>query len=289
MNSYSRASLFALLFVVISNAVSLLFSAASFLKVDYFWRYVVSSIFAYAIPCSLFLFIASGAKKGLLSFRPLSIKNVMLTALLSFFMQPFLMLVSAASTLLFPNSASAALETFSHYPFWATALCVAILPAVFEELIFRGFVFGSLSNVPLWRALIFSGLLFAMAHMDGQQFLYAFIMGIFFGIIVFKTGSVFASVTAHFTMNFSQSTFAYIAYKNNPAAGDAGPFTLSPLIFMALAVSPILLLLARSFIKTNKAAFPPPLAQNSSERVINIPFLCFLAIYAAAIISQLNG
>ncbi len=297
MSSSSKASLFALLFVIISNIVSLIFLyiAESF-DIGFFWVSVVSSIFAYVTPFSIFMFVTKGSKKETLFIKPLGLANILIIALLSFFAQPFLMLISAISSFVFPNSASAALETFSRHPFWFTALCVAVLPAIFEELVFRGFVFGNFQKLSFWKAAVMSGLLFAMAHMDGQQFLYAFIMGIFFCVMVHKTGSIFSSMLSHFTMNFSQSTFAYIAYNQiDIAVSNSSETTMEiilPILYMNLLMLPILFILIRLFFKINKKAVKTDIKTTISfsecfgERAVTVPFICFVIIYIVYILSS---
>ena len=61
----------------------------------------------------------------------------------------------------------------------------AILPAICEELIFRGVIFNGLrKNFSDTFAVIFSALLFALMHSSVMQLAYPFIMGIIFAIIV---------------------------------------------------------------------------------------------------------
>ena len=50
-------------------------------------------------------------------------------------------------------------------------------------------------------ALVLSGLLFGCMHMNFNQFCYAFVAGIALGILLEATGSIFATMTAHFVIN----------------------------------------------------------------------------------------
>jgi membrane protease YdiL (CAAX protease family) len=50
-------------------------------------------------------------------------------------------------------------------------------------------------------------------HLNGQQFLYAFVLGSIFAYIVRVSGSIFTSMIAHFTVNGIQVTMAEISMK----------------------------------------------------------------------------
>ena len=94
-------------------------------------------------------------------------------------------------------------------------LFLSALPAICEELIFRGIIYNGLTEKhSKFGAVLISATLFALMHGSLQQFLYQFIMGLFLGIIVMYTGNVIYSMILHFTNNsaiilidyFSQST-----------------------------------------------------------------------------------
>ena len=46
-----------------------------------------------------------------------------------------------------------------------------------------------------------NALAFGLMHMNFNQFCYAFVLGIAFGILLEATGSIFATMTAHFVIN----------------------------------------------------------------------------------------
>ena len=96
---------------------------------------------------------------------------------------------------------------------WLTLYLVlyAILPAICEELVFRGVIFNGLrKNFSDVFAVVFSGLLFALMHGSITQFIYPFCMGIIFAIIVLRTGSVLCSMIVHMVNNIFVIVFSFL-------------------------------------------------------------------------------
>ena len=81
-------------------------------------------------------------------------------------------------------------------------VCLALLPALAEELLFRGLLLGRLKA--RWGpavALTLSSLLFGAAHLDLAQGLAAAVLGFFLGGLRLRTGSVHASILCHASNN----------------------------------------------------------------------------------------
>jgi len=86
----------------------------------------------------------------------------------------------------------------------------ALLPAVAEELLFRGMIFKAISKkLKPAAAITVSALMFAMYHFSMYQLVYQFALGILFACIVYYTGSVIYSMIAHFLNNFLVILFTY--------------------------------------------------------------------------------
>ena len=75
------------------------------------------------------------------------------------------------------------------------------IPPLVEELVFRGIFFGSYRKAGMSGAAIMSGLIFGCFHLNINQGLYAFAIGIVFAYMVEATGSLWSSVIAHFAIN----------------------------------------------------------------------------------------
>ena len=81
-------------------------------------------------------------------------------------------------------------------------LGAAVVTPILEELLHRGVVYGRLRRrMGMWSAVIVSALVFAVLHFNVVQFVYAFLMGIVFALIVEKTGRLFFAIFAHIVAN----------------------------------------------------------------------------------------
>ena len=79
---------------------------------------------------------------------------------------------------------------------------VAILPAVFEELVFRGALLAGLrKNFSVAGAVLLCGGLFALYHQRPEQTLYQFCCGTAYALLAVRSGSVFPTMLAHFANN----------------------------------------------------------------------------------------
>jgi sodium transport system permease protein len=86
---------------------------------------------------------------------------------------------------------------------WVMVLVLALLPAVFEELAFRGFILSGLRHVGhTWRAIVFTSLFFGLSHGAAiQQAIAASIMGLLLGYLCVQSGSIFVGMAFHVTHN----------------------------------------------------------------------------------------
>lgn len=96
------------------------------------------------------------------------------------------------------------LNTGSVTDFLVNILVMAILPALGEELLFRG-VFQRLltewtRNIH-WGILL-AAMLFSFFHFEFFGFLPRFLLGVFFGYLFAWTSSIWVPILAHFTNNF---------------------------------------------------------------------------------------
>ena len=123
-------------------------------------------------------------------------------------------------------------------------IILAVLPAIGEELIFRGIIFNGLKrNVSDIGAILISASLFTIMHGSLDQFVYPFILGIIFAWLVLRTGSILSSIIVHMCNNALAVTIQYIAVKTG--------FDFMPQqewLFWILAVALMLITFAILFI-----------------------------------------
>ena len=94
-------------------------------------------------------------------------------------------------------------------------LIVAAMPAICEEIFFRGFILTSFkNNKKSYRgAIIFSGILFGLMHMDFIRVVPTSILGIAFAYAVCKTNSIAVSMFMHFLNNGFAVVVTHISSK----------------------------------------------------------------------------
>ena len=92
-------------------------------------------------------------------------------------------------------------EIADKYPMVIGVLALAFLPAVLEECVYRGVLYNEYRKVNIRKAIVLSGLLFGLTHMNLNQFIYAFLLGMVFSIVVEVTDSILSSMILHLVMN----------------------------------------------------------------------------------------
>jgi membrane protease YdiL (CAAX protease family) len=86
---------------------------------------------------------------------------------------------------------------------WLTVVAmVAVQPAIFEELAFRGAVLGALLR-PLRpaEAVLVGAMMFMILHLAPMRFPHTFAMGVAAGFLRVRSGSLYPCIILHFTHN----------------------------------------------------------------------------------------
>ena len=105
-------------------------------------------------------------------------------------------------------------ENFTLNRYIALSISLAVLPAIFEELFFRGILLNSLISGGKLFAVIVSSLCFAVYHCSITQLLYQFIFGIAFSLLALNSKSIFPCILTHFLNNFIILTAYYFKIEN---------------------------------------------------------------------------
>lgn len=82
---------------------------------------------------------------------------------------------------------------------------IAILPAIFEELLFRKVMLNGAKKYGTVFSIIFTAVMFGLIHMNIPQAINAVFIGIVFAYVVIKTGSIIPSMILHFVNNGTQA------------------------------------------------------------------------------------
>ena len=100
------------------------------------------------------------------------------------------------------------------------ALSIAVAGPLAEELMFRGFIFGTLKR--RWRvlpAMLVTAAIFGIYHMSLSKFFTTALLGFMLVYVVEKTGSIFCSMLMHFCNNL----VAVVVMKYSEQASRAVP------------------------------------------------------------------
>lgn len=119
------------------------------------------------------------------------------------------------------------INSFSRY--LLSMLIIGLLPAIFEEVCFR----GGIQNILMrwfkgpWIAIILTSIIFSAVHISYYGFLVRFSLGVVLGLIFYYSGSLWLSILCHFLYNGIQVTAMYAVTisgsKNNPQIEENFP------------------------------------------------------------------
>ena len=113
--------------------------------------------------------------------------------------------VNLVSVRLFGPHPQSLIETFGAHrgagPYAMDLIASALVAPIAEEALFRGVLFGGLSQrMPVWGAATASALLFALFHGLGVV-LPIFVLGLGLAYVYARTGTIWASMTTHALVN----------------------------------------------------------------------------------------
>jgi uncharacterized protein len=111
---------------------------------------------------------------------------------------------------------------------------VAVTPAICEETLFRGWLYGTLrrrmSPVP---AIALQAVLFALFHMSPLSIVALAFVGLYLGLLFERTGTLYASMTAH---GFYNATIIAVTNLEPRWLLDAGGELSLPVIGVSIAI-----------------------------------------------------
>lgn len=184
-----------------------------------FWGTAVSQLLILLVPLAVTWYMKTDVKQ-LFSLRKPAWRSLPGAALLYMGTRCLVMALSILLTGLLPGSAQNVEEAFlpmTSQPLWAILLVVAVMPGIGEELLFRGFLYGSLrekfsergkrgepgggSVRGLIWAILITSLVFGLFHMSLIKLLPTALLGASFAWIVYRTGSLYVSMCCHFLNN----------------------------------------------------------------------------------------
>lgn len=123
--------------------------------------------------------------------------------------------------------------------FLAAVLAIGVVPAVVEEFLFRGLILRGYERFGSKIAIVMTGILFGMLHLQLMSIPSIILLGIIISYVVYRTNSIFAGIIYHFVHNTITVGFLYIqnAIQLDPGTVEALPQDISQFSDDMLAVA----------------------------------------------------
>jgi len=108
------------------------------------------------------------------------------------------------------------LKTNSISGLFANIIIVALLPAIGEELLFRGLLLKLFNQITknIHVAVILSAIIFSAIHLQFYGFLPRFMLGVILGYLFVFTGNLWVPIFVHFLNNASSAIVYYLHYND---------------------------------------------------------------------------
>lgn len=217
----------------------------------------------FVIPVCVYLFFSKQKITELVPHERLDFKNILYIVALSFFVKPLMNILGVIASLFVDTSVNNEIITdINEFSFLLGLITLAVLPAICEEIVFRGIVMTGYKKFSPIVAILVSSLFFGFMHQNLYQLSYAALTGVFLGFLVYFTNSIYSSVLAHFIINGSQVVTTKLALMTNSQAimeSLSNPVDKSDILamlvgsfFLALVTLPFFILLFYKFAKRNK-------------------------------------
>ena len=176
---------------------------------DFAKQIFVVQVATIAVPTILMAAILTRSPRITLRLKPTRVGVLCAAMLLGILFYPLLALVGQLVMQVYPPSVelqqlekSIVAIVDSAPGIVAILLVVALVPAVCEELAFRGFILSGLESIRgKWTAVLLSSLFFGATHAVFQQSIMAFITGVILGLIALRTSSILPCILFHMTHN----------------------------------------------------------------------------------------
>lgn len=175
------------------------------------WTFILvaGQMISLLLPLLGYVALTGGGFKTRLGLKPFKAQVLLQGLGITLLLQPFLMLLAGWVERFTGNPMISLAEQLTVTPVWATVTGLAIMPALIEELVFRGLLLTSYRHLPLSSAALLNGAVFGMFHMNAYQFSYALVLGVFFTVITRRSGSVIPAMGMHFLNNLISVILIY--------------------------------------------------------------------------------
>ncbi len=225
MTDVRKANALFAMTMLIQIAQIFIFAAFPNIGIDAFTAMVLPEL-VLILPSVFYVFVLKNGEKDDISqevdYKLISLKSIGLVALVTYAAQPITSLLNMLTSINQESAGEAIANMFDGMPYIAALIAVGLVPAVCEEFVFRGCIYGALRKKNRVLAIVITSIMFGLLHLNLNQFSYAFALGIVLCLMVEATGTVLSSTIAHFIFNGTSVTLTYIltAIQNNLTEED---------------------------------------------------------------------
>lgn len=164
------------------------------------------------LPAAVYLGYKKVNWRKQLRFHRIKISTVLLLIVFAYAIMPLMNFLSAVTMLFSKNLiANTINQVTENHSSFISLIVIALIPCLLEEFLYRGVVYKTYAEHNRIFGIILSGLLFGLVHMNVNQFVYAFAMGIIFALLIEATDSLLSSMIVHFMINGTTVVLQYIA------------------------------------------------------------------------------
>ncbi len=198
------------------------------------------------LPVVVFLIIGKYDIKSTLNLRGTRPLNYLLVVLLTLFGMPVVGVLNAITYVLikqiFGRNLPVPKVIVNDVPtLFIALLVIGVSAAVCEEVMFRGLIQKGYRKYGIAVSLGITSVLFGLLHRDIQKAVSTILLGALIGFIVYRTGSIFTGMVAHFTNNASAVFLSFMAskmtgYLNEEGFGQTQNFDFSNLHMASVAI-----------------------------------------------------
>lgn len=146
---------------------------------------------------------------------------------------------------------------------------VALMPAIGEEVLFRGFISRGLKAGGYVFSMVLTGFMFSIFHGNAVQFIHQFLLGMILCFVYFISGSIYASMIIHFMNNAISLIVTYVLVRTtgseNFPAMSVGATAGMYVGFFVIGLALLILCLYAFIIVTRKRKGLKPIKETARE------------------------
>ena len=183
-------------------------------KWDFNYGILITEFLLVALPTILYAKLKGASIKKELRFNRLGLTDTLLVAVAfvsAYFVAVFVniigqILISMIGDIIIPDIPFATDAT----EYIVLLFVMAGSAGICEEILFRGFLLRAYEGFGMRKGILVTAILFSILHLNIQNLLAPFFLGLVLGFVVYKTNSIFAGILGHFINNAISVTWGYV-------------------------------------------------------------------------------